>query len=155
MKLITRLLAVSSPLLLLIGCAGRTEFTPEGGPVTVGMPAQLSERERTHVMELDNALRSEGYQPVRHGAGELKLDFRIAEGPINTDTTIRLSEGRTVLAEGYGRGSGMPMIGRDKIADRSFQKAFGDFHSALPGAAAARTHGTEIRGSGDEMEYVY
>lgn len=155
MKFCTRLLALSAPLVFLISCAGRTEFVPESGPVTVGMPAELSERERTYVGEVDSALRNEGYQPVRYGAGELKLEFRISEGPINTDTTIQLREGRTVLAEGNGRGSGMPMFGRDKVAERSFQKAFGDFQAALPGAQSARTHGTETRGSGDEMEYVY
>jgi hypothetical protein len=155
MKLCTRLLAISAPLVFLISCAGRTEFVPESGPVTVGMPGELSERERTYVGEVDAALRSEGYQPVRYGAGELKLEFRIAEGPINTDTTIELREGRTVLAEGNGRGSGMPMIGRDKVAERSFQKAFGDFQAALPGAQSARTQGTETHGSGDETEYVY
>jgi hypothetical protein len=155
MKLYTRLAAISAPLVFLISCAGRTEFVPESGPVTVGMPAELSERERIYVGEVDSALRNEGYQPVRYGAGELKLEFRISEGPINTDTTIQLREGRTVLAEGNGRGSGMPMFGRDKVAERSFQKAFGDFQAALPGAQSARTHGTETHGSGDEMEYVY
>jgi hypothetical protein len=155
MKPCTRLLAMSAPLVFLISCAGRTEFVPESGPVTVGMPAELSERERTYVGEVDSALRNEGYQPVRYGAGELKLEFQISEGPINTDTTIQLREGRTVLAEGHGRGSGMPMFGRDKVAERSFHKAFGDFQAALPGAQSARTHGTETHGSGNEMEYVY
>lgn len=155
MKHCTRLLALSAPFVFLVSCASRSEFVPESGPVTVGMPAELSERERSYMGEVDTALRGEGYQPVRHGAGELKLEFRISEGPINTDTTIQLREGRKVLAEGNGRGSGMPMIGRDKVAERSFQKAFGDFQAALPGAQSARTHGTETHGSGDETEYVY
>ncbi len=156
MKPFTRLLTITSPLLFLASCASRTEFTPDGGPVTVGMPAELSDRERSYIGEVDGALRSEGYQPVRHGAGELRLEFRISEGPINTDTDIELREGRTVLAEGYGRSSGVPLIGRDKVAERSFRKAFGDFQAALPGATSARSRqGTEIRDSGDEMEYVY
>src|SRR5688500_2514154 len=123
MKLFIRLLATGAPLVFLFSCANRSEFVPDGGPVTVGMPAELSDRERNYVSEVDGALRHEGYQPVRHGAGELRLEFRISEGPINTDTTIELRDGRTVLAEGHGRGSGVPMIGRDKVAERSFQKA--------------------------------
>jgi hypothetical protein len=156
MKLFTCSLVMSVPLAFLVSCAGRTEFMPDSGPVTVGMPAELSDRERTYVGEVDTALRNEGYQPVRSGSGELRLDFRIAEGPINTDTTIQLCDGRTILAEGNGRGSGMPMFGRDKIAERSFQKAFGDFQAALPGAAAARSSGASGSGSGNpDEEYVY
>jgi hypothetical protein len=155
MTILTRLLAAGAPLVFLASCANRSEFVPEGGPVTVGMPSELSDRERTYVGEVDGALRGVGYQPVRHGAGELKLEFRISEGPINTDTTIELLDGRTVLAEGRGRGSGVPMIGRDKVAERSFQKAFGDFQAALPGAEAARVPGGAPEGNGEEMEYVY
>lgn len=152
MKRPTRLLALGLPFFLLVSCASRSEFVPDGAPVTVGMPAELSERERSYVGEVDGALRREGYQPVRHGVGELNLVFRIAEGPINTDTTIELREGRTVLAEGRGRGAGMPMIGRDKIAERSFQQAFGDFQAALPSAGAARMPGGDA--DGDDL-YVY
>ena len=155
MKFSTRLLAVGAPLVFLASCASRSEFVPDGGPVTVGMPAELSDRERTYMGEVDGALRSGGYQPVRHGAGELKLQFRISEGPINTDTTIELRDGRTVIAAGHGRGSGVPMIGRDKVAERSFQKAFGDFQAALPGAEAARMSGSVPEGNGEETEYVY
>lgn len=155
MKLFRRLLAVASPLVFLASCATRSEYMPDGGPVTVGMPAELSDRERTYIVEVDGALRGEGYQPVRHGAGELSLEFRISEGPINTDTDIELRDGRTVLAEGHGRGSGVPMVGRDKVAERSFRKAFDDFRAALPGAASARMPGGVSGGNPEEMEYVY
>ncbi|HEY1123951.1 MAG TPA: hypothetical protein VGE67_20195 [Haloferula sp.] len=156
MKLFTRSLLLSAPFAFLIGCAGRTEFVPDGGPVTVGMPAELSDRERSYVGEVDTALRNEGYQPVRASSGELRLDFRISEGPINTDTTIQLRDGRTILAEGSGRGSGMPMFGRDKVAERSFQKAFGDFQAALPGAAAAGSSGmSDGGGVSPDEQYVY
>ena len=152
MKLLIRLLALGTPFALLVSCANRSEFVPDGGPVTVAMPAELSDRERTYVSEVDGALRGESYQPVRHGAGELKLVFRISEGPINTRTSIELREGRKVLAEGHGRGAGMPMMGRDKIAERSFQQAFGEFQAALPGAASARL---PQAGADDDGLYVY
>lgn len=149
-------LAAGLPLVFLSSCASRTEFTPDDAPVTVGMPAELSDRERTYVREVDGALRSGGYQPVRNGAGELNLEFRISEGPINTDTRIALRDGRTVLAEGNGRGAGMPMWGRDKVAERSFQQAFGEFQGSLPPAGS---HGTPSGGSpapySPEEEYVY
>ena len=154
MKIFTRQLVLGASLAFLAGCASRSEFIPDGSTTTVGMPAELSDRERNHVSELDAALRREGYLPVRHGAGELELEFRISEGPINTSTTIELREGRKVLAEGRGRGAGMPMIGRDKIAERSFEQAFGEFQSALPGAAAARLPQAGA-GSDDDGLYVY
>jgi hypothetical protein len=152
MKIFSRLLALAASLAFLAGCANRSEFIPDGSTTTVGMPAELSDRERNHVTELDAALRREGYLPVRHGAGELELEFRISEGPINTTTTIKLREGRKVLAEGQGRGAGMPMIGRDKIAERSYQEAIGEFESALPGAAAARL---PQAGADEDGLYVY
>lgn len=156
MTFFTRSLFLLAPFAFLVSCAGRSEFVPEGGPVTVGMPAELSDRERSYVSEVDTALRNEGYQPVRAGSGELRLDFRISEGPINTDTNIQLRDGRTILAEGNGRGSGIPMLGRDKIAERSFQKAFGDFQAALPGAASARSSGMGGSGIGNpDEQYVY
>jgi hypothetical protein len=152
MEIFSRLLVLGASLAFLTGCANRSEFIPDGSTTTVGMPAELSDRERNHVSELDAALRREGYLPVRHGAGELELEFRISEGPINTTTTIELREGRKVLAEGRGRGAGMPMIGRDKIAERSYQEAFGEFQSALPGAAAARL---PQAGADEDGLYVY
>jgi hypothetical protein len=155
MKLIMRLVAVGVGLVFLGGCATRTEFTPDGGPVTVGMPAELTDRERGYMTEVDSALRGAGYVPVRHGAGELELDFRIEEGPINTDTTIVLQDGRTVLAEGRNRGSGIPLIGRDKVAERSFRKAFDDFQAALPGASSAGLPAGPAGGVPEDVEYVY
>lgn len=156
---IPRLALIAAFVFLVVGCASRSEFVPAGAPVTVGMPAELSERERSYVGEVEGALRGAGYLPVRHGLGELQLEFRIAAGPINTDTRIELSEGGTgtVLARGEGRAAGVPMIGRDKVADRSFQEAFGAFQAALPGAAAAQPYGTGPGpgGEADEMEYVY
>lgn len=144
--------AMGSALALLAGCANRSEFVPDGSTTTVGMPAELSDRERQHVTEVDAALRREGYLPVRHGAGELELEFRISEGPVNARTTIELRDGRKVLASGRGRVAGMPMIGRDQVAERSFQQAFGEFEAALPGAAAARL---PDGGADEDGLYVY
>ena len=153
------MIAISTLLLCLPGCASRSEFIPEGGTVTVGMPAALSDRERAFIPEVDAALREGGYLPVRHGAGELSLDFRIAAGPINTDTVIELRDGRTVLAEGEGRGSGVPGIGRDKVAERSFQRAVDGFRASLPAAGSTRVPAgvAPVPSGGDpaEMEYVY
>jgi len=100
------------------------------------------------VSEVDAALRREGYLPVRHGAGELELEFRIVEGPVHARTKLELSEGWTVLAKGRGRAAGLPMRGRDQVAERSFRQAFGDFEAALPGAAAARVSGGRGRAGG-------
>lgn len=147
-----RCLLWGTALAVLAGCANRSEFVPEGGTTTVGMPAELSDRERQYVGEVDAALRREGYLPVRHGSGELELKFRIAEGPIHARTSIELSEGWKELAVGHGRAAGMPMVGRDQVAERSFRQAFGEFEAALPGAAAARVSDSD---AGGEELYVY
>ncbi len=151
MRLPAILLAASAAV-LLPSCATRTAFTPERSQVTVGMPAKLSDRERSYISSVDGSLRSQGYLPVRHGTGDMRLDFGISEGPINTDTSIRLSEGRTTIAEGEGRAAGAPLIGRDKVAERSFNRAFEAFEASLPHSSAAGQQHAEAQG---DQEYVY
>ncbi len=133
----------------------RSAFTPQSGPPTVGMPAELSERERAFVSDLETALRDRGYVPVRHGAGDMQLKFEIAEGPINTDATIELYEGRRLLAKGQGRGSGAPMVGRAKVAEKSFSRAFEEFQSSLQGSPPGRFTETVPNGGRGHAEYVY
>lgn len=135
-----RLIKYLAPLIavLLASCAAkRTPFSPDGPP-TVGMPSELSDRERLFMPDIDSALRREGLLPVRNGRGDMQLEFKIAEGPINTDTNIALNEGDITLAAGYGRAAGMPMIGRSNVAEKSFATAFGEFNSNLTGAASQR-----------------
>ena len=43
-------------------------------------------------------------------------------------------------------------MGRDKVAERSFQEAFGEFQAALPGAVAARM---PQAAADDDGLYVY
>lgn len=123
---------------VVASCApSRTPFSP-GGPTTVGMPAELSDRERTFIPEIDSALRSEGLVPVRNGKGDLQLDFSMAAGPINIDTRIALSEDGAVLVQGNGRAAGAPLIGRSGVAEKSFGKAFGEFSAGLGSTSVER-----------------
>lgn len=133
----------------------RSAFTPQGGPPTVGMPAELSERERSFVPEIESALQSRGYLPVRHGAGDMELAFKIAEGPINTDTDIELSEQGRQVAEGRGRAAGAPLLGRKGVAEKSFQRAFSQFQDTLPGGASEGRSAAPPAESQDAQEYVY
>jgi hypothetical protein len=125
---------------LLVGCASsaRTPFTPESSPPTVGMPATLSERERLFVPDLEAVLRNQGYMPVRSGAGDMQLAFVMEAGPVNTDTRIALMEGRRTLARGQGRASGLPLVGRSKVAENSFDRAFRQFETELRTAGSRR-----------------
>lgn len=148
--------ALATLALVLSSCAGRTAFKPENGPPTVGMPAELSNRERGFMPSVESALRSRGYVPVRHGAGDMELEFTIAEGPINTDTRIELSEQGRPLASGKGRAAGAPMIGRTRVAEKSFQRAFSEFEGALPGGSGGRhSAAPDPAPAGDGAEYVY
>ena len=126
--------------LFVIGCAGagRTAFMPESSPPTVGMPASLSERERLFAPDLEAALRDEGLLPVRHGAGDMELEFTINAGPINTDTRIILLDGRRTVARGNGRASGVPLVGRSTVAENSFSRAFEKFQAELAEAGSRR-----------------
>lgn len=159
MKIVRRLLAPTLLALLFSSCAtSRSAFTPVGGPPTVGMPAELSERERSFMPEVVGSLKNVGYVPVRHGSGDMELTFEIAEGPINTDTKIELSEQGRLLAKGQGRGAGVPMIGRAGVARKSFDRAFSEFQSSLPGFASGRRSmqaPAESAGSDENGEFVY
>jgi hypothetical protein len=102
------------------------------------MPAELSDRERAFVPEIDATLRREGLVPVNSGKGDLQLDFSMAAGPINIDTRIALSEDGAVLFTGNGRAGGAPLIGRSDVARKSFDEAFAEFDSGLSRAAGNR-----------------
>lgn len=133
-----KLLPAALVALLLGSCAAnRTPFSPNG-PTTVGMPAELSDRERTFVPEIDTALRREGLVPVRSGKGDLQLDFKMSEGPVNTTTDIALLEGEATLFSAHGRAAGIPLLGRDSVARKSFDEAYSDFDSRLSGEAPRR-----------------
>ena len=156
MNLFIRLGAAMALALSISSCASsRSAFTPQSGPPTVGMPAELSERERSFVPEVESALQSRGYVPVRHGAGDMELTFEIAEGPINTDTNIALSEQGRLVAEGRGRAAGVPLIGRKGVAEKSFQRAFSVFEASLAGGASGRRSAAEPAESQEPAEYVY
>jgi hypothetical protein len=143
--------------LWVIGCgAGRTAFTPESGPPTVGMPAELNERERLFVPDIEASLRDNGMIPVAHGRGDFALEFAMAAGPINTDTHIALLDGRRTLASGKGRASGIPLIGRSAVAEKSFRRAFDPFQSELSATGSSWNRSTtsgSVPVSGEEAVY--
>ena len=134
-----RLLAILTGF-LVIGCASksRTPFTPQSGPPTVGMPASLSDRERLFVPDIEASLRDNGLLPVRHGAGEMELEFTMDSGPVNTNTRIALRDGRRTVASGSGRASGLPLVGRSTVAENSFKRAFDEFEVGLSRAGGRR-----------------
>lgn len=136
-----RSLSVIVVAVLLGACANqsRTPFTPEGGPPTVGMPAELSERERLFAPDIESALRDQGLMPVRSGAGDMQMEFAMEAGPINTDTHIALMEGRRTVAQGRGRASGLPLVGRSKVAENSFGRAYRQFTEELRNAGSQRS----------------
>lgn len=114
--------------------------------------------------DIDSALRREGLLPVRKGRSDMQLEFKIAEGSINTDTDIALNEGDTTLAAGHGRAAGVPIIGRSSVADKSFSATFAEFNSNLSGTASQRgwnssassfSGGAEPTISGDGQLPVY
>ncbi|MFM2197720.1 MAG: hypothetical protein RLZZ505_1152 [Verrucomicrobiota bacterium] len=124
--------------ILFASCAAnRTPYSPDTPP-TIGMPAELSDRERHYMPQIDSALRREGLVPVAYDRGETQLEFRISEGSIHTDTVIKLIEGESLLARGDGRAAGVPMVGRSDVAEKSFTAAFADFKNDLSGVAARR-----------------
>ena len=137
MKSSLQLLAILS-LALLASCApSRTPFAP-GGPITVGMPEKLSDRERTFIPQIASELRNEGLVPVKHGKGDLQLDFTMSSGPINIETRIALLEDEAVLFSATGKSGGVPMIGRANVAQKSFDEAFEQFQSELSRVAGNR-----------------
>ncbi len=157
---------MKSPLLILAtislaifaSCApSRTDFTP-GGPTTVGMPEKLSERERLFIPEIDTALRREGLVPVRYGKGDLQLDFTISSGPINVETYIALLEDEAVFISANGKSGGVPLVGRENIARKSFDEAFAEFQSGLSRASKNRgwsTTSSNLQGSTEDPLPVY
>ena len=134
-------------ILMLASCIqSRTPFTPDG-PVTVGMPKKLSDRERTFFPQIDTALRNEGLIPVRHGKGDLQLEFTMSSGPIRIRTSIALLENGSVLHSSTGRAGGVPFVNREEVARESFDEAFADFQTGLSNAVATRVPTSAPSGS--------
>ncbi len=133
----TKSLAPLAAVFLASCGANRTPHSPDAPP-TIGMPAELSGRERLFMPEVDSALRREGLVPVANGRGDTQLEFKISEGPMHTDTVIKLIEGESLLAKGSGRAAGVPMVGRSDTTEKSFTTAFADFKNDLSGVAARR-----------------
>ncbi len=143
------LILATLTLAILASCApSRTPFSP-GGPTTVGMPEKLSDREREFVPEIDTALRREGLIPVKHGKGDLQLDFTMSSGPINIETTIALLEDEAVLFSANGKSGGVPLVGRSNVARKSFDEALTEFKSGLSRTAGNRgwSSGSSTSGS--------
>lgn len=138
-------------LLFLASCASRSAFTPDG-PTTVGMPAKLSDRERGFIAQIDSALRQQGLVPVKHGKGDLELDFRVSPGPIHISTRIALSEGGTVLLAAKGKAAGLPLGGRSDVAQKSFDEAFTEFQAGLSQAVSQRGASSPSPDSGSDPE---
>lgn len=118
-----------------VSCAGTRRSAYMGDepppPPTVLMPSKLSDRERQFAPEVETALRTAGMVPIYRGRGEMQLEFEMLEGPINTDTRLRLLEDGRVLASGDGRGSGPPLVRRERVAENSFQRAMDTFSTQL------------------------
>lgn len=160
MNPLRRLLAFAAVLSLSACGTSRTAFAPESGPPTIGMPAQVSAKERLFIPDLEEALRNNGYVPVRSGGGDYQLEFQIQEGPINTDTRIEMTENGSRVAIGTGRAAGAPLIGRSKVAEKSFGRAFEQFRSEMPAARRGGSRSFEGRDPieeipGSQREYVY
>ena len=136
-KFIKHLTPLAAIILIASCTTNRTPYFPDAPP-TIGMPAQLSDRERLLMPEIDSALRREGLVPVANGRGDTQLEFKISEGPIHADTVIKLIEGESLLAKGSGRAAGAPMIGRSDVVEKSFTAAFAGFKNDLSGVAARR-----------------
>lgn len=129
------LLLIVLAALALSSCAGTRRSAYIGDepppPPTVLMPSKLSDRERQFAPEVEAALRSAGMVPIYRGRGEMQLEFKMLEGPINADTHLRLLEGGRAVASGDGRASGPPLVRRDRVAENSFQRAMETFSSQL------------------------
>lgn len=137
MKSSLRILATLTLAILASCVTSRSPFSPSG-PTTVGMPEKLSDREREFIPEIDTALRREGLIPVRHGKGDLQLDFTMSSGPINIETYIALLEDEAVLFSADGKSGGVPLVGRDNVARKSFDEALTEFQSGLSRTASNR-----------------
>ncbi len=131
-----RLLSLAVLCLSLTQCVTPDGYDPQpgGGPRYryVSMPYDLNERELQYIRDVTGVLEANGYRPTRGGNAEYSLDFSIEEGPINTDTSITLSERGSTIAEGEGRDGGPQSIfDRAGVVRRSFDRALREFSSEL------------------------
>ena len=131
-----RLLSLALACLSLTQCVTPDGYDQHNGGGSriryVSMPYDLNERELQYIRDVTGVLEANGYRPTRGGNAEYNLDFSIEEGPINTDTTITLSERGSTIAEGAGRDGGPQSIfDRASVVRRSFDRALREFSGQL------------------------
>jgi hypothetical protein len=99
----------------------------------VTMPYQLDQKEQSLIGEVERALENNGLRPTDRPGVEYELTFSVEEGPVNTDVTIDLLQGRARVARGYARAGGaLKVFQRREVLRQAFDRALQQFESQLP-----------------------
>lgn len=124
--------------LLVFSLVGCVVVPPPSGPEAppqvdrrVQIPQPRNSYESTHLQQVVNLLRRNGFDPVPYAASH-RLYFTIETGPVNADATIRLyREGRTVV-DAFGRDGGpMIIVDRSRVVRNAVDKALVEFEGQL------------------------
>lgn len=108
----------------------------------VTMPLQLDRKEQSLIGEVERVLEGNGLRPTDRGGVEYELAFSVEEGPVNTDVTIDLLQGRSRVARGFGRAGGpLSVFQRQQVLRQAFDKALQQFESQLPRGGGSRASG--------------
>jgi hypothetical protein len=102
---------------------------------SVALPYDLSEDEQRLLPSVIDALEDAGYRTSRSRSGDLELEFKIDDGPVNADTYITLLHRGSPVARSYARVGGPAIIvRRQQVIIESFEKCLSDFERKIPAA---------------------
>jgi hypothetical protein len=154
MKSVKLLFSSLLPVLCLASCATSSLDSslppprPHVPQVTMSVPQNSNEQ--ALIGEVENALERNGLRPTERQGVEYQLAFSVLQGPVNTDVTLDLIQGRERVVHAFARAGGpFSVFKKQQVVRQAFDKALQQFEAQLPRTGG----GTSGGGSYQEQPY--
>ena len=125
-------------MLLNASCSTMTDLDPGAPPPQphipqVTMPQPQNAQEQSLIGEVERSLEANGLRPTDRAGVEYQLAFSVLQGPVNTDVSIDLIQGRERVVRAFARAGGaLRMFNKQQVLREAFDKALRQFEAQLP-----------------------
>jgi len=151
MKSAPVLLAAVLPLFSLVSCAtpGLDPTMPPPRPhvpqVTMSQPQ--NQNEQALIGEVESTLERNGLRATDRQGVEYQLAFSVLEGPVRTDVSIDLIQGRDRVVHAFARSGGpLSVFKKQQVVREAFDKALQQFEAQLPRTGSPSGTGRDSQG---------
>ncbi len=151
MKPLKLLCSALLPVLCLASCA-TSSVDPAMPPPRphvpqVTMPLPQNRDEQALIGEVENALERNGLRPTERNGVEYQLVFSVLQGPVNTDVTLDLIQGRERVVHAFARAGGpLSVFKKQQVVRQAFDRALQQFEAQLPRTGGGSSGGGSYQG---------